>query len=166
MEDRTSLPQLRTLARHSDLRVRMEAIKSLFALDETVSTSLLDDLVKDPDAKVAEAAVALVGSYGIKEGVVPLLRILDGNDLFGARRSIRLKALRALGELSDARVLPHIERFFTSSRLPWPSRQERHVAWESLANYPPGVRNSLVRRGLQSSDARVRAICARFATTT
>ena len=163
LQDRTSLPQLRTLARHADLRVRMEAIKSLFAFDATVSSSLLDDLFKDPDAKVAETAVALVGNYGIKEGVIPLLRILEGNDLFGARRSLRVKALRALGELGDARALSHIERFFTLSKLPWPSRQERHIAWESLAHYPPEVRESLVHRGLRSSDARVRAICAQFA---
>ena len=160
--DHTALSDIRPLARHDDLRVRLEAIKTLFALDTNPSPALLDDMFNDADAKVVEAAVGLVGSYGIKEAVQPLLRILEGSDIFGARRKLRIKAVRALGEIGDARALPHIERFLKTSILPWPSRDERYAAWESLQRYPAETRSALIERGRRSSDPQIRAICERL----
>jgi len=159
MHDRSSLPQLRELAHHRDLRVKFEALKSLFALEPESSAALLDEVLSDPDPKVVDTATTLVGSYGIKEGVGPLLRILKGNDVLGARRSLRLKALRSLGELGDPRALGDLQRFFEPSLLPWPSRQERQVAWESLQKYPAEARMPFVEKGLRSRDPHVRAIC-------
>lgn len=159
MHDRSSLPELRKLAQSGDLRVKLEALKSLFALEPEASAALLDELLLNPDPKIADAAIALVGSYGIKEGVDPLLRVLDGNDILGARRALRIKAIRALGELGDARALDHLERFFTTSFLPWPSKQERRVAWQTLQKYPADARTPFVEIGLRSRDPQVRAIC-------
>lgn len=162
VQDRTSLPEVRKLARQGDLRVRMEAIKSLFVLDKGVPPGVLDELFTDPDPKLAESAISLVGSYGIREAVDPLLRLLQGRDLFGARRSIRLKALRALGEIGDGRALEGLQPFLSFSRLPWPAREERYTAWGSLERYPQDVRKSLAEKGLRSSDLKVRAICQRL----
>lgn len=162
VQDRSSLPEVRKLARHGDLRVRMEAIKSLFALDTGVPPTLLDELFGNPDPKLAESAIAMVGSYGIREAVEPLLRILEGKDIFGARRSIRLKALRALGEIGDGRALAGLQHFLTSSRLPWPAKEERYTAWGSLERYPEEIRRPFVEKGLRSSDLKVRAICERL----
>ncbi|HSP15392.1 MAG TPA: HEAT repeat domain-containing protein [Thermoanaerobaculia bacterium] len=165
VRDQSSLPQVRNLAHHPDLRVRMEAIKSLFALDSTVPRSLLDDLVNDPDPKVAETAITLLGNYGIKEGVEPLLRVVSGNDVLGARRVLRIKAIRALGEIGEPRALQQLDRFFKTGFLPWPAKEERYAAWESIYHYPADVRQTFIEKGLRSSDPQVRAICARFAGT-
>src|SRR5438874_1420828 len=94
-------------------------------------------LCSDWSRRSEPARVALVGSAGIKEGVRPLLRIVRGNDIFGSRRSLRVKAIRALGELGDPSALPELQRFLRESLFPWPSKEERLVAWESLAGYPP-----------------------------
>jgi len=162
VNDRTSLPDLRKLAMHHDLRVRMEAIKSLFTLDSGVSIDLLENVIQDPDPKVAETAVALVGSAGIREGVQPLLRLVKGNDVFGSRRSLRVKAIRALGELGDPTSLTELQRFLRDSILPWPSKEERLAAWESLSGYPQESRVELVERGSRSRDPQVREICERM----
>lgn len=161
--DKRSITEIQPLARHPDLRVRMEAIKTLFALGSNVPSSLLDEMFNDPDGKVAETAVGLVGSYGIKEAVNPLLRLLEGNDMFGARRKIRIKAVRALGEIGDATALPHLERFLKTGFLPWPSRDERYAVWETLHRYPAEVRSAIVERGRRSADPQIRAICERLA---
>lgn len=162
VNDRTSLNEIRKLAQHGDLRVRMEAIKSLFTLDSGVPIELLENMLRDPDPKVAETAVTLVGSSKIKEGVGPLLRIIDGNDVFGSQRSLRVKAIRALGELGESSALPQLDRFFRDSFLPWPAKEERLAAWESLAGYAPQTRAELVERGAGSRDAQVRAICEKL----
>jgi len=159
VEDRTSLPEIRRSAEHADLRVRMEAIKSLFALDSTVPSDILDKAIHAADSKLAETAITLVGNYGIQEAVQPLLRMLDGNDVFGARRGLRLRAIKALGELADPAALQQLERFFRDSWLPWPSKVERRAAYESLASYPDAARAPYLERGLASRDAAIRAVC-------
>ncbi|HEU4520596.1 MAG TPA: hypothetical protein VFT12_01255 [Thermoanaerobaculia bacterium] len=162
VNDRSTLGEMRRLARHHDLRVRLEAIKTLLALDPTVPHSLLENAILDPDPKMAETAIALAGSYGIREAVPPLLTILAGRDLFGARRALRIRAIRALGELAAPEALPAIERFLTNSVWPWPAREERRAAWESLATYAPAVRAPFVEKGLRSRDAAVREICRKL----
>ena len=162
VNDRTSIKEIRRLAEHPDLRVRLEAIKSLLVLDPTMPRDVLEKAIHDPDPKLAETAIGLVGSYGIREAVGPLLRVLEGRDLFGSRRSVRIRAIRALGDLGVPEALPHIERFLTDSYLPWPHRDERRAAWESLATYPAGARAPLVEKGRRSRNALVRDICRKL----
>jgi HEAT repeat protein len=161
--DRTSLPAIGRCARHPDLRVRLEAIKTLLAFDPAVSSALLEEAINDPDPKLAETAITLVASYGIREGVRPLLRILDGNDVFGRKRTLRLKAIKALGELADPAALAPMERFFADPFLPWPVRDERLAVYESLAGYPADARRRFVETGLASRDAQIRTICLSLA---
>jgi hypothetical protein len=166
VNDTTSLAEIRRLAEHQDLRVRLEAIKTLLTLDQTVPRTLLEKAILDPDPKLAEMAIALVGSYGIREGVEPLLKVLEGRDVFGTRRALRLRAIKALGELAAPEALPAMERFFHEPILPWPHRAERRAAWESLTGYPSEVRAAFVERGLRSRDTAVRELCRRLTGAT
>lgn len=162
VNDKSSLPWIRPCAHHPDLRVRLEAIKALFALDNDVPQSLLEDAINDPDPKVAETTIGLVGSYGIKEAVGPLLTILIGRNLFGKRHALRVRAIKALGEIGLSDALPGLQQFFSDSVLPWPPAEERRAAYESLAGYPPEARQGLVQKGLRSRDPEVRRICRRL----
>ena len=103
-----------------------------------------------------------MGSYGIREAVGPLLEILDRRDIFGARRPVRVKAIRALGELAEPSALPRLEQFFREPFLPWPAREERRAAYEALAAYSPDQRARFVELGLRSRDAHIREICRRL----
>jgi hypothetical protein len=161
--DRSSLQQIRRSAHHPDLRVRLEAIKTLLAFDSSVPSSLLDEAINHPDPKLAETAMTLVASYGIKEAVGPLLKILDGRDVIGAKRVLRIRAIKALGELAEPAALPQLERFFRDPFLPWPSLDERRAAFESLAAYPPEARQQFIEIGLTSRDPHIRSICQRLA---
>ncbi len=157
--DQTALPEVRRCAEHYDLRVRLEAIKWLLAYDPEVPRALLEKAIHDPDPKLAEAAVALAGSYGIQEAVGPLLKIVEGLDLMGKRRSLRVKALKALGELGDASVLPALDRYFAQPLVPLVAIEERRAAYRSLALYPPEARRELIERGLRSRDPEIRRVC-------
>jgi hypothetical protein len=159
INDRTLLPEVRKCAAHPDLRVRMEAIKALLALEPNPPKGMLEDAINDPDPKVAEKAITLVGSYGIREGLPPLLNILSGNDVWGSKRALRILALRALGALHDPSALPYLKRFFADSIFPWPAREERRVAYETLASYPPSARTEIVEKGKKSRDPLIRQIC-------
>jgi hypothetical protein len=158
--DQTSLPQVRRCAEHPDLRVRLEAIKSLFAADSQRSADLLAQAINDRDPKVAEAAIGLVGSYNITQGVAPLLALLRRWDPLRLRRGVRVHAMRTLGRLADPAALPHLEPWFRD-RLSFKPRAERLAAFEALGGYPETARRPFVERGLRSRDAEVRAVCAR-----
>lgn len=160
--DRTSLPEIRRFAHHSDLRVQLEAIKSLFALESNVPRDLLEKVLHDPDPKLAETAIALVGNYGIVEAVDPLLSIVEPLDLFGRRRSLRVRALRALGELAVPSSLPRLRRYFKEHLFPIVSAEEHQAAFEILESFPPADRAEYVQWGLRSRDARVRATAERL----
>lgn len=166
VNDRTSLPEIRRNARHPDMRVRLEAIKTLLNFDSSVPRGLLEEAIHDPDPKMAETAISLVGSYGIQEGVDLLLELLEGRDVFGRSRPLRIRAIKALGELAEPTVLPRIEHLFRESLLPWPSREERRAAYESLAGYPTQARLAFVEKGIRSRDSHIRDICRRLVAST
>jgi HEAT repeat protein len=161
--DKNSLSEVRKLTTHPDLRVRLEAIKTLLAFDPKLPRELLDKAILDPDLKLAESAVVLVGQYGIQEAKDPLISILTHWDLFGARRALRIKTLRALADLADPAVLPRIGRFFRAGLFPPIALEERRAAYRSLEAYPPEARRSLVERGLKSKDPQIRDVCQRLA---
>ena len=154
---------VRRCAEHPDLRVRLEAIKGLLKLDIETARGLLARAINDPDPKLAETAISLAGSYAIAEAVEPLLGIVDGWDILGQRRSLRLRALRALGELADPAALPRLEHFFKNRIIPVVSREERRAAYRALQTYPIPAREEIVQRGLRSRDGEIRALCERLA---
>jgi len=160
--DRTSLPEIRRFAHHSDLRLQLEAIKTLFAFESNVSRDLLEKLIHDPDPKLAEMAIALVGNYGIVEAVDPLLAIVEPLDLFGRRRSLRLRALRALGELAVPSTLPRLRRYFKGHLIQVVSAEERQVAFEILESFLPADRAEYVQWGMRSKDPKVKATAERL----
>jgi HEAT repeat protein len=158
--DRSSLPMVRRLTSHADLRVRLEALRSLLELDSAVGHGYLLSAIADPDPRAATAAVELAAHRGGPTMVEPLLGVLEPWDLRGRRRAVRLAALQALGRVGRPEALPRLARFFRERWGPLPSKTERRTAYESLQGYPPDARAWLVMRGLRSRDQEIRAVRA------
>jgi HEAT repeat protein len=162
--DRSSLATVRRLTGHADLRVRLEALRSLLELDPAIGHGYLLSAIADPDPRAATAAVELAGQRGGPTMVVPLLDVLAAWDFRGRRRTVRLAALQALGRMGRPEALPRLTRFFRDRWVPFRSTEERRAAYESLQGYPPDVRAWLVMRGLRSRDHEIRAVCERLRT--
>jgi hypothetical protein len=159
VQDRSAVDEIRRCADHSDLRVRLEAIRALFAFDSKVPRDLLARTIHHRDPRLAEAAVLLTGQHGITEATDLLVEILRRWDLPGRRRSIRLKALRALADLGDPAVLPRIAHFFREWPVPIVAREERRAAYRLLGSYDEAARAPYVTQGERSRDAMIRDIC-------
>jgi hypothetical protein len=160
--DRSSLATIRRLTGHADLRVRLEALRTLLESDPTVGHGYLRSAMADPDPRAATAAVELAGQRGGAAMVEPLLGVLASWDLRGHRRAVRLAALHALGRLGRPEALPRLARFFREPWVPLSPIAERRAAYESLHGYPPDARAPLVMRGLRSRDHAIRAVCERL----
>jgi HEAT repeat protein len=160
--DRTSLGTFRRLTAHADLRVRLEALRSLLELDPAVGHDSLLGAMTNADPRAATAAVELAGQHGGPAVLEPLLALLDSWDLRGRRRAVRLAALQALGRIGRPEALPRLAAFFRERWLPFPAIAERRAAYESLHGYPPDARAELVERGRRSRDAEIRVVCERL----
>jgi hypothetical protein len=160
--DRSSLATVSRLTGHTDLRVRLEALRSLLEFDPTVGHGYLLSAIADPDPRAATAAVELASQRGGATMVEPLLGVLASWDLWGRRRVVRLAALQALGRMGRPEALPRLARFFRERLAPFPSLAERRAAYESLQGYPSDARAGLVMRGLRSRDHEIRAVCERL----
>jgi hypothetical protein len=159
VQDRSAMDEIRRCADHADLRVRLEAIRALFAFDSKVPLDLLARTIHHPDPRLAEAAVLLTGQHGITQATDLLVEILRRWDLLGRRRSIRLKALRALADLGDAAVLPRIAHVFREWPFPIVALVERRAAYRLLGSYGEAARAAYVAQGERSRDAMIREIC-------
>jgi hypothetical protein len=159
VQDRSAMGEILRCADHADLRVRLEAIRALFAFDTKVPRDLLARTINHPDPRLAEAAVLLSGQHRITQASDLLVEILLRCDFFGRRRSMRLKALRALADLGDAAVLPRLGRFFRERPFPLVSIEERRSAYRYLSSYDAAARAPWVARGEKSRDPVIRDIC-------
>src|SRR4029078_1419205 len=116
--DKSAMSEILRCADHPDLRVRLEAIRALFACDPAVPRDLLARTIPHPDPRLAEAAVLLTGQHGITQATDLLVEILLRWDWLGRRRSIRLKALRALAGLADPAGLAPVGGLLPRWRVP------------------------------------------------
>ena len=159
VQDRSAMSEILRCADHADLRVRLEAIRALFAFDSKVPRDLLARTINHPDPRLAEAAVLLSGQHHITQATDLLVEILLRWDFFGRHRSLRLKALRALADLGDAAVLPRLGRFFRERPFPLVPIDERRSAYRYLSSYDVAARAPWVARGEKSRDPVIRDIC-------
>jgi hypothetical protein len=163
VQDRSAMSEILRCADHPDLRVRLEAIRALFAFDSAVPRDLLTRTIHHPDPRLAEAAVLLTGQHGITQATDLLVEILLRWDFLGRRRSMRLKALRALADLGDPAVLPRLARFFREWPFPLVALEERRAAYRLLASYEAAARAPWIAQGARSRDALIRDICRALA---
>lgn len=161
--DPGSVPAVRKCADHPDLRVRLEAIRNLFAFDPEVPRELLRRALTHPDPRQAEAAMELAGEHGIVEAVEPMVAYLQRSDLFGRRRGVRLKAIRALAAIGEPAALAGLGRFRARLQLFPPALEERRELYRTLASYPAAARQEWVERGLRSRDAEIRRLSGALA---
>lgn len=156
--DPGSVPAVRKCADHPDLRVRLEAIRNLFAFDRDVPRELLRRALTHPDPRQAEAAMELAGEHAMVEAVEPIVAYLQARDLFGRRSSVRLKAIRALAAIGDPAALEGLGRFRARFQLFPPALEERREVYRTLRSYPPEARRAWAESGRRSRDAEIRRL--------
>jgi hypothetical protein len=158
--DSRSVLGVRRCVKHPDLRVRLEAIHTLFAFDSDVPRELLRRALHDPDLRQAEAAMELAGKYGIVEAVEPIVAYLQAWDLLGKRRAVRLKAIRALAAIGEPSALAGLGRFHRRYQLLTPALEERRELYRTLPAYPEESYQAWIANGRRSRDAEIRRLCA------
>ena len=158
--DPGSLPAVRRCAEHADLRVRLEAIRNLFAFDQELPRELLREALAHPDPRLAQEAIDLAVEHGMAEAAEPLADLLARRDPFGRRREVRLRAIRALATIGNPAVLGRLHRFSARFSL-WPvAEAERIALYQSLGSYPAEAWAPWIARGKRAASAEIRRLAA------
>jgi hypothetical protein len=156
--DPGSLPAIRKCAEHPDLRVRLEAIRNLFAFDSELPRELLRQAFHHKDPRLAGEAIDLAAEHRMSEAGELLVELLARWDPLGSRKPVRLKAIRALAEIGDAALLAGLPRYGARFQLLPVSKEEQVAFYKSLPSYPRDAIGAWVALGLRSPLDEVRRL--------
>ncbi len=161
IEDRGSVPLLRRVVLHSDLRVRTAALRALVHMDRALPESTIRAVLDSADPSFVERTLLLLGRAELPTAVEPIGDLLRKGS--SASRGVRLRALEALGLLGDARSLEVIRPLLGGLRLT--NLEERRAAYRALAGLPREVGEPLLKKGLRARDAEIQATCEQALAT-
>ncbi|MCS6799226.1 MAG: HEAT repeat domain-containing protein [Myxococcota bacterium] len=106
-DQRATQPLVQLLARESTAAVRLDVIRSLGRIGDSGALGALRDVARNASRPADERveAVHAIASLATPEKVNALVGMLDEPD-----RRIRLRVVRALGDVGDALALPAVRR--------------------------------------------------------
>jgi HEAT repeats len=110
MGNRDAVKGLLLTAHHTDIRVRMESIRSLAKIGGSEATAELIALLKDENQAVRKQAIAWLGITRNQKALEPLIRLVMKRDPLGKRAEIRKEALVAIGHIGDRQAIDPLSR--------------------------------------------------------
>jgi HEAT repeats len=123
MGNRDAVKWLKLTAYHGDLRVRMEAIRSLAKIGGNEATAELVALLKDENLAVRKQAIAWLGITRNQKALQPLLQVATRKDLLGKTADLRKEALTAIGLLGNRDAIDPLVRLAKKRHWLMPGRQ-------------------------------------------
>jgi hypothetical protein len=163
-EGKKYIKQIRTLARHEDRDVAIEAVRTLlhFRTPDAVSHLKLYLRSENPDTR--DRAVKLAGLYRVKETVPYLLELLEKKDLLGTESYYRIAIVQALAEIGDPRAIEVLKKIYTSKTLLfWSNLEELKVEiFRTIHKYPLESVRPLLELGRNSKNQEIAAISKRL----
>lgn len=102
--DARALPGLKRLVTSRRPYLRSEGMLVLGHIQDDRAVALLIEGLQDPEADVRGAAATALGTQKSEKGIKPLIRVVARGD------AVAVKAIRALGEIGDARAALVLER--------------------------------------------------------
>lgn len=105
---RESLAPLTNCLRHSDLRVRKEAIRSLAQIGAPEAESAILEILRGSDTELYPQAIASLGGMKSRKSLTELMRILQSGDMFLKSLPLRIDILAAIASIGDRQVTPFL----------------------------------------------------------
>jgi HEAT repeat protein len=153
--------QVRKFAKHPDLRVSMEALRTLLSFGAPEGVPLLKLYVQSQDLETRTQAVRLAGFFKVAETVPLLVEHLERRDVLGNEAVHKVPLVRALGEIGDPRAIASLVKMLKAKSFMFrgAAAELRREIFKNLSNYPPEAREPVLRLGLRQSDPEIRSLC-------
>ena len=162
--DQASIPHVKQLIKHKDLKVRMEALSTLLHFKDPDAVKLLRDTIHSKDPDIASQAIALAGQYRVHEVTEDVLSRLKRVILFESDYTVNEEIISALGEIGDARAIPDLEKLARASWSLYPEGLMRMkvILFESLGRYPRESIGNILTIGERLNSDKIRIACRRL----
>ena len=162
--NQTSIPYVKQLVKHRDLKVRMEALSTLLYFKDPESVKLLRDAIRSKDPDVASQAVALAGQHRMHEVTEDVLSRLKRVILFESDYAVNEEIISALGEIGDVHAIPDLEKLARASWSLYPQglMRMKELLFESLGRYPRESIGNLLNIGERLNSDKIRIACRRL----
>jgi HEAT repeat protein len=104
-----AIEPLRELLRHGDLRVRREALRALTRIGGNNVIAIIAKILQGNDVELRRQAMLCLGAIKNPAATIPLLvQFLQVKDWRFLHLEEKIDAIRALGEIGSAEVLPEL----------------------------------------------------------
>jgi len=152
------LPHVRPYCRHENRKVSFEAIKCLLNAGDRYGIQALEDYLRSDSRDVVDQAIALAGSFRIREVVPTLLQMLKKRVMSGADLYDKMPVVRALGEIGDPRAIDRLRVLLSGKSLLFKQTAEKlkEEIYRTLKYYPLADVKAIIEAGLKSRNEYIR----------
>ena len=152
------LPSVRPYCRHENRRVGFEATKCLLNLGDAYGISAVRDYLNAESREDVEQAIALAGSFRIKEVVPDLIQMLKKWGISGADLYNKIPVVKALGDIGDPRALEVLKEVLSGKNILFRGAADKlkEEICRSLKNYPHNDIKDLLRACMKSRNDVIR----------
>jgi HEAT repeat protein len=148
---------IKPFCKNENSKVRVAAIKCLLNAGDTYAVEIIREYLKS-DQENYEQAIALSGSFRIKEVVGDLILILTKQERSGADLLNKIPVVRALGDIGDPRALDAFRLIISSNSILFRKilEQLKEEVYKTLSKFSYESVKDLVEAGLKSRNAFIR----------
>jgi hypothetical protein len=163
-DSREVIDDIKPFCRHENLKVSIPAIRCLLNAGDTYAKNILREYLGSKSKPLFEQAVALSGSFRIKEFVGDLIRLLNKQVMTGDDILAKIPVIRALGDIGDPQAVDALRVLVSSKSILFKSTTDRmkEEIYKTLKNYPYESVKDLVDVGLASKNELIREESSRL----
>ena len=150
---------IKPYCRDENLKVSFEALKCLLYSEERYAIDRIKEYLYSDNRDRVEQAVALAGSFKIKEAVDDLIKILKKTEITGADFYDKIPVVSALGDIGDPRSVDALRGILAKRSILFKGVADRlkEAIYKTLSSYPYESVRDLVEAGLKSKNERIQA---------
>jgi len=149
---------IKPFCRHENLKVSIPAIKCLLNAGDKYAKDLIREYLDSKSKDLFEQAVALSGTFKIKEVVGDLIRLIKKQGMTGDDILNKIPIVRALGDIGDSQAVDALRELLSGKTIFFKSVTNRLKAeiYKTLKKYPYESVKDLVEAGLVSKNELIR----------
>lgn len=149
---------IKPYCRDENLKVSFEALRCLLFSEDRYAIDTIKEYLYSGNRDRVEQAIALSGSFRIKEAVDDLIKMLKKTEMTGADFYDKMPVVSALGDIGDPRAVDVLREMLAKRSILFKKVSDRmkEEIYKTLNNYPYESVRELVEDGLKSKNERIR----------
>jgi len=158
------IDHIKPFCRHENLKVSIPAIKCLLNAGDKYAKDLIREYLDSKSKELFEQAVALSGTFKIKEVVGDLIRLIKKQEMTGDDILNKIPIVRALGDIGDPQAVDALRELLSGKTIFFKSVSDQLKAeiYLTLKKYPYESVKDLVKAGLVSKNDLIRGEALRL----